>query len=516
MQRRDIPKVLLASLAGNDLAPAAPVAANAPTIDLYSALQIRGAVRIPAGTYQVTGKVQTLVQNDIAGDCRHDTVLLPGGFADYVLEVGNGTPGPNAGRIARLRIYGAQGNLGCLHMNQLSHMWRLDDLIFSGGPCPALVVDNCWDSNYTNIDILGHVSRGDDPARTSAVIFNNGCNNIYCHGLRIEGALSGGIYVDGSPIYVLSGKIDDGFGRPQSAAAITIAPTGSLILDNFYFGGMLDHFHIDVAGSLRLGKVMLDGGTNSPAAINDRRAWTHFNKMTHPTYSASYGGPFIPGLDLGEAQFLRYHASVSTETPAAVFSKIHPIRQVRHLAVRRNNTARDDTIEVATDLHDAHQGLYKNSFLVHNATGTRRKILASSASGELTLEGAEPIHSDADWSIEYCETHDTPIRYKNAWLDRSQSLFAVVASRARLAGTPAYISDPADRAYGTTKIRITGDGLVPDRDLSGLFLVDKVTGTACYIEYGIDSRGDIGLIYDRRGTLNMAHEFSVVAGHVGE
>jgi hypothetical protein len=31
-----------------------------------------------------------------------------------------------------------------------------------------------------------------------------------------------------------------------------------------------------------------------------------------------------------------------------------------------------------------------------------------------------------------------------------------------------------------------------------------------------DSRGDIGLIYDRRTSLDLAHEFSVVAGHVSE
>ena len=92
----------------------------------------------------------------------------------------------------------------------------------------------------------------------------------------------------------------------------------------------------------------------------------------------------------------------------------------------------------------------------------------------------------------------------NGWLDGGQRLFATVASRATLTGTPAYISDPSDKAYGATTIRITGGELNPGRDLAGLFLVDNLTGAACYIEYGIDSRGDIGL----------AHECSVVAGHV--
>lgn len=515
MRRRDVPKVLLASLAEGELSPAQALASNAVE-RLREALRAPGAVRVAVGTYQLTSKLQTLVQNDITGDSRHDTILHPSGFPDYVFEVGDGRPGPNAGRIARLRFLGTTGNLGCLHMNSLSHMWHLEDLLFQGGPCPALVVDNCWDSNYTNIDILAHVSGGTDPAKTSAVIFRKGCNNIYCRGLRIEGASSGGIYTDGGPIYVVTGKIDDGFGGPQTAAAVTVAPTGWLVMDHFYFGGMLNQFHIDVAGTLKLGRVFLDGGTNRPAAIYDRRAWTHINAATYPTYSTAYGGPLLPGLDLGEAEFRRYHASVNTETPAAVYSRIHPIRQVRHLVVHSTNATRDNTIDVATSLHDTHKDLYKKSFLVHNGTGAHRKILTSSVSGVLTLEGPDPVSTDADWSIEYCETHDTPIRYKNALLDRNQSLFATVAKRARLTGTPAYSSDPGDRAYGTTKIRITGgDGeLTPGRDLAGLFLVSNVTRAAFYIEYGIDSRGDIGLIYDRRTSLDTAHEFSVVAGHV--
>jgi hypothetical protein len=517
MRRRDVPKVLLASLADGELSPARTIESN-PAARLQEALRARGAVHVAVGTYQLTSKLQTLVQNDIAGDSRHDTVLHPSGFPDYVFEVGDGRPGPNAGRITRLKFLGAAGNLGCLHMNSLSHMWHLDDLIFQGGPCPALVVDNCWDSNYTNIDILAHVSPGTDPAKTSAVIFRNGCNNIYCRGLRIEGALSGGIYTDLGPIYVVTGKIDDGFGRPQTAAAVTVAPTGYLIIDHFYFGGMLNQFHIDVAGTLKLGRVFLDGGTNSPAAIYDRRAWAHINALTQPTYSPASGGPSLPVLDLGEAEFRRYHSSVSTETPAAVYSKIHPIRQVKHLAVRSSSSSstRGNTIDVATSLRDAHKDLYKSSFLVHNATGARRRILTSSAGGVLTLEGAEAITSEGDWSIEYCETHDTPIRFKNAWLDRGQSLFATVASRAMLTGAPTYISDPGDKAYGTTKIRITGGELLPSRDLAGFFLVDNVTDAAYYIEYGIDSRGDIGLIYDRRKALNTAHEFSVVAGHIAQ
>jgi hypothetical protein len=504
MQRRDVPK-LLASLAAAPTTGASQQQTS--TQSLQQALSAHGAVRIPMGTHSLSAKLQTLVQNDIAGDSRHDTVLVTEAFADYILEVGNGIQGPNAGRIARLRFYGTAGNRGCLHMGNLSHMWHLDDLLFSGGPCPALVVDNCWDSNYTSIDILGHVTPGSDPAKTSAVIFKSSSNNIYCRGLRIEGALSGGIYTEGGPIYVITGKIDDGFGKGQTAAAVTVAPTGYMVIDDFYFGGMLNQYHIDVAGFLRLGKVVLDGGTGTPAAIRDRRAWAHINSVTYPGYSAPSQGPFIQGLDLGDAQFRRFHPSVNSETPAAVYSRIHPIRQVKNLTVRANRDVQGNTLTVSTDLRDTHNDLHKLCYLVHNSTATRRLVLNSFVGGSLLLEGTQAVTTDSDWSIEYCETHDTPIRHERAWLDRGQTLFAVVARGLTLVSAPIYVSDPADAAYGTTKVKIDLIG-----EFVGLFLADETTGAAFYIEYS--ANGYVGVMYDRRAMLDATHTYSVTAGHV--
>lgn len=510
VRRRDIPKVLLASAAGT-----ARAGEQATTTDLRKVLQQPGAVRIPTGTHELASKLQTLVQNNISGDSRHDSILKPADFRDYVLEVGDGKLNPNAGKIERLRFYGAAGNLGCLHLGMLCHMWHLDDLLFSGGPCPALVVDNCWDANFTNIDILGHVTTGNDPAQTAAVIFRNGTANIYCRGLRIEGARSGGLYVDSGPNYVTTGKIDDGFGRPQSAAAITVTATGTLILEDFYLGGMSNQFHIEVAGALRMGRVALDGGSNSPAAILDRRAWTHINAQTSPGVAGQHFGPFIPGLDLGEAQFHRSHPSVNTTTEAAVFSRIHPVRQVRHLAVVANAAVREGVRIVATSLRPTHADTYKNSFLVNNASGERCRILGSHLDGALVLAGGAAITPGADWSIEYCERHATPLRHQGAWLAPGQTLFAVVARALSLVGPLTYVAAADDLAYGTTKFRLIGDTIAPGQDLAGLFLVNEASGSAYYIEYGIDIQGFVGILYDRRSSLQVTtNTYSVIAGYV--
>ena len=66
MQRRDLSKALLASLATGEPSPV-PAAAATSTLDLHSALRARNAVHIPVGIHPVTSKLQTLVPNDIAG-----------------------------------------------------------------------------------------------------------------------------------------------------------------------------------------------------------------------------------------------------------------------------------------------------------------------------------------------------------------------------------------------------------------------------------------------------------------
>jgi hypothetical protein len=73
------------------------------------------------------------------------------------------------------------------------------------------------------------------------------------------------------------------------------------------------------------------------------------------------------------------------------------------------------------------------------------------------------------------------------------------------------VATPSDAAYGTTKFKISG--LEPGHDVTGLFLVDNITAESYYIQYGVDPRGCIGVMYDRRGALTVNDEFSIVAGH---
>lgn len=519
MLRRELSRLLLAGTASAAASGRAQAADDSPWANLNREVLLR----VPSGRYSVNSKLRVLTQHTIIGDSREQAMLLPEKFADYVLEIGSGQSGPNAGTIQRLRFFGNEHNLGCLHMNSGSHMWRLDDLLFSGGPCPALVVDNCWDANYTNIDVLAHAGRAADPLQGAAVIFRSGTNNIYCRGLRIEGAMSGGLCIDGSPIYVLGGKIDDGFGTPQSAAAITITPNGYLILDDFYIGGVVRQFQIDTAGSLSLGRVFLDGGSGM-AAIRDRRVWMHIDALSFPRASRASMGPEIGILDLGRAFLRRTHPGSAAETAAAVHSRIFPIRQVQQLRITGVGPVSDDTRRISTDLKPAHDDLYRNCFLVHNSTGThaghtggsRRKILRSKRHGDLVLVGSHPVTVDDDWSIEYCAGHFTPIQWRDIMLHRDQTLFANLCHNARIGRIAGYVSDPASAAYGTTLLAIEAQGLNSSEDFRGMYLIDEMTGEPYYIQYGMDANGLLGVIYDCRRRLQTTDTFSICAGYAAD
>jgi hypothetical protein len=519
MRRRDLSRLLLVAAAASTRSRAEGPAPAAPAP--WNLLAKAGYVKVPDGSYELSHKLQTLLQNTIIGESRQNTVVRTTAPAEYVLEIGDGRVAPNAGLVQRLRFYGSAGNRACLHLSSSCHMWRLEELLFSGGPCPALLVENCWDSNYCDIDVLAHGGPGADPSRAAAVIFARGCNNIYCRGLRVEAAGSGGLYVDSGPIYVVMGKIDNGFRAPQSAPAVSVTRMGHLVLDDFYFGGMLHQYPIEVAGTLKLGRVLLDGGTGQRAAIHDRREWLHTNPQSFPGASAASMGPDLPILDLGAAQFRRYHPSVATETPAAVFSRIHPLRQARQLTTTTNEAASGDTRLISTTLKAARDDVYRNSFLVHNPSGTeagtgpgaRRRILRSFADGKMLLHGAQPLLLDTQWSVEYCAAHCTPIKARDVSLDRDQQLFAVLSRQLTLTSAPTYVASITDPAYGTTKMRIEDPAVERGTDLTGLFLIDNANGEPFYIDYGMDDQGCIGVLYDRRERLSSGRSFSVVAGY---
>lgn len=529
MNRRELTGKLLATTAASPLlkpvSPTPPEAAAPLRFGPNDGEKLRAAGRehvsiaLDDGDYVLTDKLLILFQITLAGSSRNNTVLRLGTDADYVIEIGDGHQGPNAGALHRLRFYGREGSHGCVHLNQLSHMWLLNELIFSGGRCPALVVDNCWDSNYTNIDIFAHFIAGAPADQGASVMCRKGAGNIYFRGLRVEGALSGGLYLEEGPIYVVEGKIDNGFGGPQSAAAITIDANGFLSLDNFYLGGMREQFSIDSQGALRLGRVTLDGGTATPAAINDRRNWRHRGPAHFEHPSTAWIGPLLPLLDLGVAEFHRFHPSVESETPAAVFSRIHPIRQVRNLRTVANGTHTEDSRLVGTNAASTQNHQFKGCYLVHNRSGTvcsdsdgaRRPILDSFIGGNLLLRGVEPVRLDDEWSIEYCAGHCTPLQCANVVL-RSCSLFSVLLAGVRIGSEPQYIFDPRHPAYGTTLFRLMA-AEVPMRNLTGLFLIDERSGEPFYIEYGLDHEGAIGVMYDRRVVLASERTFSVVAGY---
>lgn len=484
---------------------------------------VNGCHVVPDGTYRITAKVQTSAFLTIIGTTRQNTVLESAGFPDHLLEVGSrdSGPNPNVGSLQRLRFLGGEHNTSLLHMNQLSHMWRLDELLFQSAGCPALIIDNCWDSNFTNIDILS-CGTGGDPTAGAAVIVKTGSNNLYFRGLRIEQCPAGALYVgaDCGPVYVTTGKIDQGF-IAEAAAAVTIAGGAVLCLNDFSITGVAGQFAFDVAGTLLLGNVIVDGGSGR-AAINDARRWNHRDPRSVPGISAAACGPALPALNLGSAQFYRSHPSSNQETRAVLHSRVLPLRSVERVVLSANGRDSGDTILVQTDLRRPTNNQFDRSFLVHNPTGTqasgqagaRRKILTSFADGQLLLQGNWPCTVDAEWSVEFCGGHYTPnLGVAGVRLDPGMSLFSILYTGLTIASRPQYQGTAAAVAPGGTRFALSGvpSGALPDA--AGYFLVDESSGEPFLISHGIDAALGVAVLYDRVADLSIKTTYSIVAGY---
>lgn len=479
--------------------------------------KIGGQHLVADGTYLFSQKAQISNFLSIIGFTRQNTIIQGGAFSDYVLEMGSAPsgPNPNVGALQRFRfLSGSASNLGMLHMANGSHLWRLDDLLFQGNSCPALVITNCWDSNYTNIAIYSSGTPNQPPSVGAALQLKGGCNNHYYRGLHLEGCNSGSIYADNcAQIHMVEGKIDNGFSGGQLQPSITITGSGSLNIDEFYIGGQTT-YQIVTSGALKLGKVIFDGGTGQPAAIKDLRAWAHQDPSNFAGISDADIGPSIPPIDLGAASFFMSHPSSLSLTPAAVYSKIPGIRLIKNLSVTANGGATSSSIQVQTNLVSAVNNQYKACFLVHNSTGTqnRRFIQQSFTNGLFVLAGSQGVTIDGDWSIEYCQNHSTPMQVGNISLSRGQSLFSVISGGLIVTTPPLYISAVADAAYGCTKFGIAG-GVFEQEDVTGMYLIDELTGEPYYINYGIDAGGYIGIMYDRTASINTAATYTIQAGY---
>ncbi len=482
--------------------------------------------------YRLASKFQTSSFFSFEGTTRQSTTLQGDAFSDYVIEIGANPlgPNPNVCALKRIRVQGNTQNTALMHLNQLSHLFHLDEILFSGSNCGGLVIDNCWDSNYTNLDFQA-VGRGGsiDMTRDAALIIKAGCNNLYLRGIRVEVAPCGAIYCNGASVHIVEGKVDNEFGATQGAgtAAINVDVSGSLSVDEFYIGGQLTYQAI-VQGSLKLGKVVFDGGSNQLASIKDIRAWKHLDPSNFAGISANFIGPSIPVLDLGLATFTKSHPSSIYDTPAAVYSKIPVIRYVVNCSVTANGSVSGNTIQVATNLPGSINDLYKNCVLVHNATGTqaqgqagsRRVIRNSFPGGLLVLAGTFGATLDGDWSVEYCPQHATPINTGNANLGAGQTMFAVLASDVTITTTPTYVTSTTDPAYGCTKFGVnsaTSTNIFAGFDATGFYLIDNATGEPYFVNYGIDGSGYLAVMYDRSATsaaaINSGSTFTLQAGY---
>lgn len=503
--------------------------APADTAAWQTLVRVGGIQVIADGLYQINAPIVTSSFISMIGWTRQNTALLSTGFSGPLLQIGNlpNGPNPNAGALERIRFVAAAGNTACLFMQQLSHLWRLNDLIFQNSPCPALINNNCWDANYSNIDIL---SCATTPGQGAAVQIVNGSNNVYFRGLRVEQCPQGCISLFNAPsIFIEEGKCDQGF-IVQSQPTIQVDANSQLNISDFTLTGATGVYPIVTAGSLTLDNVYFTGGTKTPAHIQDNRKWKLINAASNPTFSGTYWGPLIQPLKLGTSRFDYAHPSVPDVTPGVVYSNQGAMTIINQVTVISNGVVSNGTILVGTNLPISFNGQYIGCWLVHGPTGTqslgeagsRRKIVQCFIGGNIQVQGIAPMTTDADWTLEYAGGHYTPIEADEVTLSGGISLFYPIAlsnksspgvTLSLLGYAPATVSNPPVTQYSITGGQLTGTSLV----LTGFYLVDDVTGEPYFINNNNSSV--INVMYDTTGTgnpsykLNVAHPFSVISGN---
>lgn len=504
--------------------------AAADTAAFTSMAKVNGYQSVFDGNYQINATIKTSAFLTWEGWSRQNTILQGvSGITGPVLQIGSVTagPNPNAGGLQRLRFFGVTGNTALLYMQQLSHLWRLDDLLFQSSPCPALINDNCWDANYTNIDILSCATQA---GLGAAVQIIDGSNNLYFRGLRVEQCPQGCISIQSSlEIDIVEGKCDQGF-ISQSAPTISVDASSRASISDFTVTGSLSQFPVVCGGGLILDDVYFTGGTNTPAHINDTRIWQIYNSINNPGFSDAIFGPVMLAISLGSSHFGQFHPSVSSATPAVVQSFFTPT-VVNGFAVTANGSASNGSIIVGTNLTISANDQYKGCWIVHGPTGTqgngengaRRKILQCFVGGNLLVQGIQGCTVDSDWTLEYSGQHATPfLECDDIVMDPGMTLFAAPylsnqsTPGVTLSGGTYNAASGGHPPY--TQYTITGGQLsgVGATQLGG-FLVDDQTGEPYLIQ---DSGATtINVFYDTTGAgnpsyvLNVNHTFSVVYGN---
>lgn len=495
-----------------------------------SMARVSGYQSVFDGNYQINTTIETSAFLTWEGWTRQNTIMQAvAGISGPLLQVGSvgAGPNPNAGGLQRIRFFGVSGNTALLYMQQLSHLWRLDDLLFQSSPCPAIINNNCWDANYTNIDILSCATQA---GLGAAVQIINGSNNLYFRGLRVEQCPQGCISLTGSlEIFIVEGKCDQGF-ISQSQPTISVDSGSRLNITDFSVTGTTGQYPVQTAGGLILDNVYFTGGVNKPSHINDQRQWALYNGITQPTFSDASWGPQILPLKLGTSRFDQFHPSVSDATPSVLTSN-QTQTIVNTFQVISNGSVVGNGILVGTNIPMTINDQYKNCWIVHGPTGTqgngengaRRKILQSFSTGNILIEGTQGCTLDSDWTLEYSGQHATPgLEADEITISQGMTLFAPLFLSSQVTpGVTLSGGTYAPSASGNppcTEYTITGGALSGvSASQAGYYLVDDQTGEPYLIEGSSGSQ--LNVYYDTTGAgdpnyvLNVAHTFSVVGGN---
>src|SRR6202789_1467774 len=214
----------------------------------------------PAGTYKVSNSLKVTALLNIAGSGRISTTFTGVLSGVPVFDIQSA----QACYFRDIGFLGVTGATACVSLTNTAHMWELRSLLFRSCACPAILVDDSWDSEWFDIDILGASGPGGStPVTGASVVFRNNCNNYHIYGLRIEQPAICGLFVGGTSneISIFGGKVDGGFAVTSAYPAYVVQGNSQLKCHDVYWGGE-SNYHVSIADTsvVTCANCYFDGG----------------------------------------------------------------------------------------------------------------------------------------------------------------------------------------------------------------------------------------------------------------
>jgi hypothetical protein len=384
-----------------------------------------------------------------------------------------------------------------------AHFGALSNLLCRSSPATFIYDYDAWDMEWDDLEMVSCGGQG-SPAEGGSIVLDS-TNNITLVKPTIEGAPDCGIVAaNSSQIYVIGGKVDNGFVITAKNGEMYVDGS-SITLKDFSFQGSYG-YELVLMGQYSFdgSQIYFGGGAGTPNI---------YMAPTWQQYINSNPQPYTGSFSCIQCQFFNSHPSVPTVNPAnfeVVTPSIVRTRAGMISAFGATNSGAVETSLVAITGTVSANNIYDRNYLVEADSGdsVRAKIDTSFAGGLLALFGSysSPDFGPGASNLHFIEWDANPyphISLEQAQLEGADPIFLPEAT-VTTSNSPASFSSAT--GYTTIHTDYTGS------DLTNYWIVDPVTTRPFHIESHDTATGDIVVSYNQTSYFRSGASYMVYAG----